>query len=65
MFSQVQDLKFIFAELHKVLFIPLFQSTQIFLQDGFPLQCSRFSSQFAILGKLHQGAPDPIIQIGH
>lgn len=65
MSSQVQDFTSVFAELHKVLFSLLFQPTQIFLQDGSPVQNAHFLSQFGILGKLYQGPPDPITQINY
>ncbi|KAK4822651.1 hypothetical protein QYF61_018603, partial [Mycteria americana] len=63
MFSQVQDLTFIFVELHKVLVSLLFQPIQVFLQGVYPLQSVHFPTQFGITGKFHQDTLDPIIQI--
>ncbi|GAB0186062.1 mitochondrial enolase superfamily member 1 [Grus japonensis] len=63
MFSQVQDLTLVLAELHKVLVSPLYQPIEVFLQGGSSLRSIYFPTQFGIIRKLHQGALDPIIQI--
>ena len=63
MFSRVQDLTFVFTELHKILVNPLFQPIQIFLQGGSPFQSVHFRFQFGIIGKFLQGTLDLMIQI--
>ena len=60
MFSQVQDLTFVFAELHKVLVRPLFQPIQVLLQQR-SLPKLHFPTQFGVISKLHQGTLDPPI----
>lgn len=63
MFSHVQDLTFVFVELHKVLVSPLFWPIQVFLQGGSPFPSVHFPTQFGIIGTLYQGTLHPTLQI--